>query len=97
MLAVGAGSFLLLQNALQAGRLLASQPGITLANPLLAAVWGIGLFHEHIHTGWSLLGTGTGAVLLTAGAVLLSRSPMLGGDREAPDRPRLATPASRGA
>jgi hypothetical protein len=30
--------FLLLQNALQAGRLVASQPGITLANPLVAAV-----------------------------------------------------------
>jgi len=32
--------FFLLQSALQAGRLVASQPGITLANPLVAAVWG---------------------------------------------------------
>ena len=36
--------FFLLQGALQAGRLVASQPGITLANPLVAAVWGIGIF-----------------------------------------------------
>ncbi|MDQ3988377.1 MAG: hypothetical protein M3291_04120 [Actinomycetota bacterium] len=31
--------FFLLQGALQAGRLVASQPGIPLANPLVAAVW----------------------------------------------------------
>lgn len=77
LIAVAIGGFLLVQNALQAGRLVASQPGITLANPVVALVWGIGLFHEQIHTGWWLAGAGLGAALLAGGAVLLSRSPLL--------------------
>ena len=56
LLIVGGGGFFLLQNALQAGRLVASQPGITLANPLVAGVWGVGLFHEQVRTGPWLLG-----------------------------------------
>jgi drug/metabolite transporter (DMT)-like permease len=77
LIAAAVGGFLLLQNALQAGRLVASQPGITLANPVVALVWGIGLFHEHVHTGWWLLGAGSGAALLAGGVVLLSQSPLL--------------------
>lgn len=47
--------FFLLQGALQAGRLVASQPGITLANPLVAAGWGIGIFDEDVRTGrWQI-------------------------------------------
>jgi drug/metabolite transporter (DMT)-like permease len=84
LLVVSAGAFFLLQNAMQAGRLVASQPGITLANPLIAAVWGIGLFHEHVRTGWWLLAAGAGAALLAAGALLLSRSPLLEGYQECP-------------
>jgi drug/metabolite transporter (DMT)-like permease len=77
LVAASIGGFLLLQNALQAGRLVASQPGISLANPVVALVWGIGLFHERVHTGWWLVGSGVGAALLAGGAVLLSRSPLL--------------------
>jgi len=69
--------FFLLQGALQAGRLVASQPGITLANPLLAAVWGIGIFDEYVRTGGWLIGALLGAVLIGAGAVLLARSSLL--------------------
>ena len=69
--------FFLLQGALQAGRLVASQPGITLANPLLAAVWGIGIFGEYVRTGGWLIGALLGAVLIGAGAVLLARSALL--------------------
>lgn len=82
--AVSAAAFLLLQNAVRAGRLVAAQPGITLANPLLAAAWGVVVFHEQVRTGWWLLGAGVGAVLLVGGAVLLSRSPLLTGQREDP-------------
>jgi hypothetical protein len=49
LLTIPAG-FFLLQSALQAGRLVASQPGITLANPLIAAVWGIGILNEDVRT-----------------------------------------------
>jgi drug/metabolite transporter (DMT)-like permease len=82
---VAVGAFFLLQNALQAGRLVASQPGITLANPLVAAVWGIGLFHEQVRAGWWLFGAELGAALLVAGAVLLSGSSLLEGHQEAHD------------
>ncbi|MDP8971279.1 MAG: DMT family transporter [Actinomycetota bacterium] len=73
----GSVAFFLLQSALQAGRLVASQPGITLANPLVAMVWGIGVFGEEVRTGVWLVGAVGGAVLIAAGAILLSRSPLL--------------------
>ena len=76
ILTVPAG-FFLLQSALQAGRLVASQPGITLANPLVAAIWGIGIFGENVRTGSWLIGAVLGAVLVGASVVLLSRSPQL--------------------
>lgn len=90
LVAAGA-AFMLLQNALRAGRLVASQPGITLANPLVAAVWGIAVFHEQVRTGWWLLGAGLGAIALAAGALLLSRSPLLAGKQEALATPEVAT------
>ena len=79
----GSVAFFLLQGAVQAGRLVASQPGITLANPLLATMWGIGIFGEEVRTGVWLVGAAGGAVLIAAGAVLLSRSPLLEPHREA--------------
>lgn len=85
LLVVGTAGFFLLQNAVQAGRLVASQPGITLANPLVATIWGVGLLHEHVRTGWWLAGAGLCAALLISGVVLLSRSPLLEGHREAPE------------
>lgn len=85
LLAVGTAGFFLLQNAVQAGRLVASQPGITLANPLVATIWGVGLLREQVRTGWWLLGAALAAALLIAGVVLLSRSPLLEGHREAPE------------
>jgi drug/metabolite transporter (DMT)-like permease len=76
ILAVPAG-FLLLQNAMQAGRLVASQPGITLANPLVAAVWGVGVFGEDVRTGYWLIGAAAGIAFIAAGVVLLSRASLL--------------------
>ena len=82
--------FFLLQGALQAGRLVAAQPGITLANPLVAAVWGIGIFGEDIRTGGCLIGALVGAVLIGAGAMLLSRSSLLQHPQPSPDQARAA-------
>lgn len=84
LLGVGTAAFFLLQNAVQSGRLVAFQPGITLANPGVATVWGIGLFHEQVRLGWWLVAAGLGAALLVSGAVLLSSSPLLAGHQEAP-------------
>ena len=79
LLVIGPLSFLLLQTALQAGSLVASQPGLTLANPLVAVTWGVAVFDEHTRGGaWALLAA-LGAALVVAGTVALTRSPVLSG------------------
>ncbi|WP_433035426.1 DMT family transporter [Actinomycetospora sp. CA-053990] len=76
-LVVGTAAFALLQSALHAGLLVASEPGLTLANPLVGVSWGVLVFGEHVRAGLWLVGTAAGAVLLAVGTVLLSRSPVL--------------------
>lgn len=72
-------AFVALQRALAAGRLLASQPGVVLANPLVSATWGVALLGESVRGGgWLVLG-GAGAAAMVAGVVLLARSPTLTG------------------
>lgn len=77
---VGPISFYLLQNALQAGNLVASQPGFTLANPLVSVVWGLIVFGENARGGLFVVGTVAGAALIGVGTLLLARSPMLDPD-----------------
>jgi drug/metabolite transporter (DMT)-like permease len=95
-LVVGAASFALLQSSLDAGLLLATEPGLTLANPLVAVAWGVLVFGEHVRGGAWLVGAVAGAVLLAAGTVLLSRSPVLEaspGHETAPERSRALSQA----
>jgi drug/metabolite transporter (DMT)-like permease len=73
----GIGAAFLLENAYQAGPLAASQPGITLIDPMVSTVWGIVVFGEAISHGALL-----GLVVLPAAAVatgvfLLSHSKIL--------------------
>jgi hypothetical protein len=75
--ACGMTSFLLIQNAFAAGKLLAVEPGLTLANPLVATVWGLAVFNEQVRTGPGLVVAVAGAVLLSVGVVLIARSPVL--------------------
>lgn len=96
ILVISAG-FFLLQNAMQAGRLVASQPGITLANPLLATMWGIGIFDEEVRTGGWILGAVGGAALIVAGALMLSRSPLLEHGQETPGHSHRRPDTSRDA
>ena len=77
LLPVAPIAFVTLQNALRAGRLLASQPGLTLGNPLIASVWGVGLLGEQVSGGLAVLGGLVGALLLSGGVLLLARSPVL--------------------
>lgn len=74
---VGLGSFYLLQNSLNSGLLVATEPGLTLANPIVAVTWGLVLFGEQARTGPWLVGSVTGGVLLVAGTLVLTRSPVL--------------------
>jgi hypothetical protein len=69
---IGPLSFFLLQNALEAGSLVASQPGFTLTN---LGVGGLGLavFGELGRGGIFLIGPIAGALLIAAGSILLAR------------------------
>lgn len=77
MAIAGIIALVLVQLAFQAGSLMAAQPGITLLDPLTAIGWGVAVFHEQVRTGPALLGAAGAIGALAAGAVLLSRSPLL--------------------
>ncbi len=78
---VGAASMLLLSNALQAGPLAASQPGLTIVDPLVASLLGIFLFHEQLRSSPAQLAIEVIAVgVPIAGVVTLSRSRLVHGD-----------------
>jgi drug/metabolite transporter (DMT)-like permease len=74
LVVAGPAGFFLLQNALQGGRLVASQPGLTLANPLTALGWGVVVFGEQAQSGgWIVLAL-AGVGLIGLCTVLLGRS-----------------------
>ncbi|MHA6783304.1 DMT family transporter [Pseudonocardia saturnea] len=82
--------FFSLQRTLQAGRLVLSQPAITLANPLVAFGFGVGIFGEDVRTGGWLVGALAGFVLIAGCTVTLARSPLLH------ERTRSTADAERG-
>lgn len=80
----GLTAMFLMQNALQAGRLIAAQPGITLADPGVAILWGVLAFGERIRGGAYTAGALVAGLALAMGVVVLSRSPLLHEDDRAP-------------
>jgi drug/metabolite transporter (DMT)-like permease len=86
MIVVGFLAMLLLQNAFQAGSLINAQPGVTLCDPVVAILWGILALGEPVNSGWWLVGTVSGGVLMAGSALLLARSPAVhAGTPGAPD------------
>jgi drug/metabolite transporter (DMT)-like permease len=80
LLGAGAGAFFLLSNAFQAGPLAASQPGLTIIDPLVASVLGVYLFKDQIrHDPLEMLAEAVALVVLVSGVVTLSRSPLVQG------------------
>lgn len=77
VIVLGPGFFFLLQKTLQAGQLVASQPALTLANPLVSVAFGVAVFGEHFRTGTWLILALFGAVLIVASTILLAHSPLL--------------------
>jgi drug/metabolite transporter (DMT)-like permease len=75
--AVGVCALFLLENAMQAGPLVASQPALTLGDALISLSLGVTLYAEHVRTGWWLVPEILGAGLVLAGAVGLSRAPQM--------------------
>jgi len=72
----GVGSLLLLQNALQAGTLAASQPALTVGDALLSTVYGVMLYHEHLRLGWFLIPEIVALALITVGYIEIAKSPV---------------------
>jgi drug/metabolite transporter (DMT)-like permease len=74
----GAIGMFLVSNAFQAGPLAASQPGLTIVDPMVASLLGITIFGEHVRSGvWDLCGEGMLLAVLVGSVVLLSRSPIV--------------------
>lgn len=80
MIVAGFGAMFLLQSAMNAGRLLATQPGLTLADPVISILWGIFVFKEQARGGWYVVLAVAGAALVTASVIALARSPLLSGE-----------------
>ncbi|MFD9002400.1 DMT family transporter [Streptomyces sp. NPDC059582] len=70
----GIAAIVLLESALQAGPLVASQPALTIGDATVSLALGIFLFDEEIRTGWWLLPEALGALLVVVGVVGLSRA-----------------------
>ena len=84
LLLAGAAAMFLVTNAFQAGPLAASQPGLTIVDPLVASLLGVTLFNEHINHGTlHLTGEAVAASVLLASVVVLSRSPIIQTDEAA--------------
>jgi drug/metabolite transporter (DMT)-like permease len=79
MIAAGILAMFLLQSSLNAGPLVAAQPGITAADPVVSIVWGVVAFDEQVRGGLWLLLVVASAALAAWGVAMLSRSKLISG------------------
>jgi fructose-specific component phosphotransferase system IIB-like protein len=78
LLLSGAAAMFLASNAFQAGSLAASQPGLTIVDPLVAGALGVILFGESLrHDPLILVGEVFAVATVIASVVMLSRSPLV--------------------
>ena len=72
----GVGALFLLQNALQAGSLVASQPMLTVGDALISISYGVTLFGEELRTGWWLVPQIAALSAIIFGCVQIAKSPL---------------------
>jgi hypothetical protein len=72
----GVGSLFLLQNALQAGSLVASQPMLTVGDALISISYGVVLFSEGLRVGWWLVPEVIALGFIIFGCVQIAKSPL---------------------
>jgi hypothetical protein len=72
----GVGALFLLQNALQAGTLVASQPMLTVGDALISISYGVTLFDEALRTGWWLMPQILALIVIIFGCVQTAKSPL---------------------
>ncbi|WP_209340634.1 DMT family transporter [Streptomyces montanisoli] len=80
MVVAGAGSMFLLQSAMQAGRLLATQPGLTMSDPVVSILWGVFVFGEQVRGGIFIVLSVVAAAVVAGAVLALTRSPLLAGE-----------------
>ena len=92
----GVGALFLLQNALQAGSLVAVQPPLTLGDALISSSFGVTVYGENVQTGgWLLVVEIAAVIAVTIGCIQLSRSlSVVHGQQPAPPPTAAAEPAS---
>lgn len=93
MVAAGALGMFLTQSALNAGQLIAAQPGLTLSDPLISVLWGVMAFHETVRQGWFIPGEVACAAVIAGGVIVLARSPVLSAGDEAGEDPGQEQPS----
>jgi hypothetical protein len=77
MVAAGALGMFLVQSALNAGRLIAAQPGLTLSDPIVSILWGVFVFGDQIRGGWFLVLAVISGLVMASAVIALGRSPLL--------------------
>jgi drug/metabolite transporter (DMT)-like permease len=83
MVATGVLGIFLVQSALNAGRLIAAQPGLTLSDPIISILWGVLAFHESVRGGlFPLLFAALSTALMAGAVFVLARSPLLSEDNQ---------------
>ena len=93
--AVGFFAMWLLQSAMNAGRLVVAQPGMTLADPFVSIIWGTAVFGESVRSGGYLVLAVAAGVVLTLATVALARSPALVDTRAKPEQREADRPPAR--
>jgi drug/metabolite transporter (DMT)-like permease len=87
MVVAGIGAMFLVQFAMNAGRLVTAQPGLTLTDPIVSILWGVIVFDEQVRTGWFLVLAVAGGLVMACAVLVLARSPLLSGESARQERP----------
>jgi len=82
MIVSGLFGMFLTQSALNAGQLVAAQPGLTMTDPVVSIMWGVLAFGEMVRGGWHAAFAGVCAIIIGVGVVALAKSPLLSGSPE---------------
>ena len=77
MIAAGGLGMFLTQWAMNPGRLIAVQPGLSLSDPIVSILWGVLVFNEQVRSGWFIVLAVVSGLILAAAVVVLARSPLL--------------------
>lgn len=84
LVCTGVAAVFLAQNAFQAGPLTASQPALTIVDPLVSVLIGVGMFGDHLQAaGWEVALESVSFAVMALGVVLLTRAPHFAGNMSA--------------